>query len=312
MHDLAVIIVNWNSAELLCDCLASIYAAPPRHPFVVVVVDNASQDDSVARVRAEFPQVHLLVNSRNLGFAAANNRALREVPTQVAVLLNPDCRVQSGSLDALVDFLLTHPEAGAVGPRLTFPDGRLQPTGTPHPTLKRFFLEVTGLYRLWTPDLNFDPQRDYGQTTEVEVISGACLAVRREVLQTVGLLDEGYFLFYEDLDWCLRMRQAGWKIYYLPRAQVIHDWGGTRRQAGEQVHLTALSSAYRYFRQHHGPRAAAGVQALLLFRETVHLLLTAGRYAVTQSPEHAQQVHFRGRAWHHAWQLPAKYTRLPR
>ena len=207
MVDLTVVVVSWNVITLLRDCLRSVASDLGCLSSETIVVDNASADDSAAMVRAEFPEVTLIVNTDNFGFARANNQAIRASSGRYVVLLNSDTIVPPGALETLVAFLDAHPEAGVVGPRLLRPDGTAQPYAFGgDPTLG--YLLRRGINRL----IFQRPLHDWTTDTvqQVDWVSGACLMVRREAIDRAGLLDESIFMYFEDNDWCLRIRQAGW------------------------------------------------------------------------------------------------------
>ncbi|MBL8058386.1 MAG: glycosyltransferase family 2 protein, partial [Anaerolineales bacterium] len=231
--DLSVIIVTYNTRDLTRACVRAVMAdaEPSGQAVEVIVVDNASQDDTLTCLAAEFPAARLIANPANLGFARANNRGLEAAGGRYLFLLNSDTELRPGALGALVAFMDDHPEAGACGPQLLNPDGSLQPSGRPLPSVASVALEMTRLYRLWKRDLYRQPGRDYGQPARVGEISGAALLVRRAVLEQVGGLDPAFFAYYEDTDWCQRMGAYGFAGNYVPAAQVVHHWQGTSRAA---------------------------------------------------------------------------------
>lgn len=242
--DLSVVIVNWNARHLLAQCLASVYAYPPEGEFEVFVVDNASSDGSADMVRREFPQVRLIQNTENVGFARANNQAMRTSRGRYVLLLNSDTIVQPGALDSMVCFADQHPEAGVVGGRLLNADESLQPSWAQFPT---FWSELLGR--------NFrkrQPMTDH-LTYEVDWVGGACLLARRKAIEVVGLLDEDFFMYSEETDWCFRMVRNGWKVYYLPSAEVIHFGGGSSQRASDEMLVQLYQSKLRFFHKHYGP-----------------------------------------------------------
>ncbi|RME78892.1 MAG: glycosyltransferase family 2 protein [Chloroflexi bacterium] len=272
--NLSIIIVSWNTVDLLRRCLASVYADLPPAEMEVLVVDNASTDGSPEMVRAEFPQVTLLVNRQNVGFAAANNQAIRQSQGRYVLLLNPDTEVKPGALSTLLHFMDAHPEAGGCGPRLLNPDGSLQTSCYPAPTLAR------ELWRL----LHLDRVRPYGVyrmddwpqnvPREVDVLLGACLLVRREAFQQVGLLSEDYFIYSEEVDLCYRLRQAGWSLVWVPQAQVVHFGGQSTRQVAAEMFLHLYRGKLLYFRKNHGWASAQIYRLILLVTALARLALT--------------------------------------
>ena len=253
---ISIVIVSWNTARFLENCLASILANPPTSPFETWVVDNASTDDSPRMVREKFPQVQLIENRENVGFARANNQAIQRCAGKYVLLLNPDTLVESGALQALVDFLDKRPEAGAAGARILNPNRSLQISSHPCPTLSR------ELWRLFHLD-RLSPYAEYPLTKwkterarEVDVLMGACLLLRKEVLDQVGFLDEDYFMYSEEVDLCYRIQRAGWRLYWVPQAEIVHFGGQSTQQVPTEMFLNLYQSKIKYFRKHYGWLAA--------------------------------------------------------
>lgn len=275
--DLAVVIVSWNVRDLLRRCLASVEASARmgRLAATVVVVDNASSDGSAEMVQAEFPAVHLILSERNLGFTAGNNLALRALFTRpeddqprYILFLNPDAEVVGDALGTMTRYLDAHPAVGVVGPQLRYPDGTVQPSRRRFPTLATAFVESTPLQRWW-PRCGLlrryyvaDQPDDAEQ--EVDWVVGACMMVRREALAQVGGFDEGFFMYSEELDWCRRAKAAGWRVVYLPTAQVMHHEGKSSEQVIPARHIHFQASKVRYVRKYHGPLAAETLRLFLL------------------------------------------------
>jgi hypothetical protein len=224
------------------------------HTFVV---DNASTDGSAEMVRERFPWVQLIGNTENVGFARANNQALVLSRGDYVVLLNSDAELLPGALEALNSFMDAQPEAGACGPLLLNGDGQsLQPSGHPVLTPWREFWRLTFLDRV-VPRATYPMERwERSQPREVEVIKGACLVLRREVLDQVGLLDERYFMYTEEMDLCYRLAQAGWKLYWVPQARVIHYGEASSRQVAEEMYLQLYRSKVQFQRKFGGERRA--------------------------------------------------------
>ncbi len=216
--DLDVIIVSWNTAGCLRGCLESLWrelCAANIHAQVLVV-DNASEDGSQKMVREDFPEVELIANTSNLGFAKANNQALERSSSPLVLLLNPDTVVLPGGIQSLAAYLDNHPQVGAVGPRVLNPDLSVQPSASPFPSLRReawrlFHLDGLVAYSQY-PQSYFESQ----QPQPADVLLGACILVRRQVLEQVGFFDEQFFVYSEEVDLCKRMRAAGWEIHWLP------------------------------------------------------------------------------------------------
>jgi N-acetylglucosaminyl-diphospho-decaprenol L-rhamnosyltransferase len=267
-HKLSIIIINWNTRDLLAQCLASLAASPAEaaagksgagaaHASIeTFVVDNASTDGSAQMVRERFPWVTLIENEANVGFARANNQALAQAAGAYLLLLNSDTAVHSGALPALVAFLEAHPAAGAVGPRLLNGDGSLQAACHPMLTPAREFWRLTFLNALW-PRATYPMRRWSTQRPRrVEVIKGACLLLRRAALDQVGPLDEGYFMYTEEVDLCYRLAQAGWELWYLPQAVVTHYGEASSKQAAERMYVQLYRSKVQFYRKFGGERRA--------------------------------------------------------
>ena len=254
---LLTLIVNWNTRDLLRDCLHSLQ--PIANPeWDVLVVDNASTDDSVAMVRSEFPTVRLIENALNVGYARANNQGLRTSTAPYALLLNSDTRATPEAIHKLVAFMEAHPDAGAVSPRLVRPDGTAQPFAFGgDPTLA--YLLRRGALRLLTRRYVHDWAAAHTQS--VDWVSGACLLARRAAFEKVGLLDEDFFMYFEDNDWCLRLRRAGWKNYYHPAEAIVH-LGGQSLARNPQAQSSYEASLRCFYRKHYGPLAGLVLRVL--------------------------------------------------
>ncbi len=232
--DLSVVLLSYNTKDLTEQALRTVVDASAGLEVEIFVVDNASHDGSADMVAEKFPQVKLLRNDQNVGFAAGNNVALRQVVGRHVLLLNTDTIVRQDTLRTLVEFLDLHPDVGAVGCKILNPDGSLQydcKRGFPTPMAAVY--KLTGLSRLFPKSRRFARYDmtyvDENETAEVDALSGSCTMVRKETMDQVGLLDEDYFMYGEDLDWYFRIHKAGWKIYYLPTTEIIHFRGESGR-----------------------------------------------------------------------------------
>ena len=265
MLDLAIVIVNYNTHDLLRDCLASVYRSEGDFTYQVWVVDNASTDGSAEMVRTEFPQAKLIVNEANVGFAAANNQALREMgfgeapaphpPPRFALLLNPDTVLPPTALEGMLDFMEAHPEAGAAGPKLVRADGSLDlACRRSFPTPEVSFYRLIGLSKLFPKSRRFGRYNltylDPDEVTEVDSVVGAFMLVRGEAIQQVGLLDESFFMYGEDLDWAYRIKQAGWKIYYNPQVTVLH-YKRAASSKSRRARYEFYRAMYVFYRKHY-------------------------------------------------------------
>jgi GT2 family glycosyltransferase len=257
MNTLSVIIVNWNAGRALDDCLESLFASKPVGALEVLLVDNASTDGSQARAARDYPGIKILQNAENRGFAPGANQGLESAVGELILLLNPDAVLQPSTISLLVDFMNEHSEAAVVGPRLLNPDGTVQGSARRDPS------PWTGLFGRDAPVTRLFPNNPVSRRElpnlchagdaplEVDWISGACLLVRRAAYEQVGGLDERFFLFWEDADWCRRFRKAGWKVYYLPTAVGTHRVGVSRAQRPMRSAIDFHRSAYHYYRKHH-------------------------------------------------------------
>ncbi len=260
MFDLSIVIASWNTGHLLRDCLMSLTTATDCLVAEIIVVDNASSDGSPDMVRREFSGVRLIANDANAGFARANNQGIAASAGRHVLLLNSDTRVPPDSLRQIVSFMDQHPEAGACSPRLVTPDGQPQAFAFGgDPTL--LYLLRRGVASL----LLRKPLHDWStsETRQVDWVSGACLMARREAIEQIGMLDEDIFMYFEDNDWCLRIRKGGWKIYYCPEVSITHIGGQSVRQspAARQVYYQSLMYFYG---KHFGPLAQYGLKLCLL------------------------------------------------
>jgi N-acetylglucosaminyl-diphospho-decaprenol L-rhamnosyltransferase len=251
--DLSVVVVTWNSAALLPACLESLLADAERAGLSteVVVVDNASGDDTRAVAR-DFPQVQLVELEENRGFAVATNIGLRRARGRAALLLNPDTELRPGALAALWRALWAMPHVGLVGPLLLNPDGSPQSAGYRFPGLAQQLLDFFPLHpRLAGSRLNGRFDVGDGLTPfAVDHPLGACMLVRRAALEEVGLLDEGYFMYSEEIDWCRRFKAAGWTVLITPAAHIVHHGGQSTRQAAPAMFIELHRSRARYFARH--------------------------------------------------------------
>jgi len=272
MVTLSVIIINHNTAHLLRDCLDSLYETTKGMELEVWVVDNGSQDNSTHYVRQNFPQVKLIENWLNQGFAAGCNAALRRITTPYVLILNSDIILKEGTVALLLEFLEQRPEVGLVSGQLFYPDGSKQNSIANYPTLLSELTNRSLLRILW-PHRYPSKYRHYEAPLEVESVIGACMMIRLQALQEVGLFDEDYFFFLEETDLCYRLRKAGWKIYHLPAAQLIHLQGQTARRRPYQARIEYYRSRYLFFRKNYGPLSWFLLLLGTAFRLTLNVLL---------------------------------------
>ena len=276
---LSIAIVNWNTREMLRDALRSIYEAPPPFAFEVVVVDNASHDGSAAMVVSEFPQVLLVANTANTGYAEGNNQAIAKLSGAFVLLLNPDVILPVGGLETAVRFMESHKDAGALGVRQVYPDGTLQRSVRGFPTPLAMVWELLGLSRLFPNSATFGAYRmtyfTYDRVAEVDQPMGTFLLMRREVIDKIGALDEAFPIFFNEVDWCLRCKRAGWKIFYTPDVQVIHYGGASTVQVGAAMAWESRRGLLKFYTKHYSAPMYLPIRALIALASYPHAWLTA-------------------------------------
>lgn len=269
--DVSVVVVNWNTANMLQRCLVSLEAERGTAGLEVIVVDNGSTDGSQDMVLKTFPKVQLIANRENRGFSIANNQAVGVSTGRYVFLLNSDTEVGLGSMRPLIDYGDANPSAGIIGPQLLNFDGTLQPSGREFPTPLSTVATLFGVNRLIGRP-RYGTRRDYSIPAVVDEVSGAAMLVRREAMERVGGLDESFAWGYEDVDLCRRVRKAGWRVYYFPDAKVKHEWGGSRRLAPSSTVLSAIAGRRHYFAKHHG---SASGQLVMAATFASHLIRSA-------------------------------------
>jgi N-acetylglucosaminyl-diphospho-decaprenol L-rhamnosyltransferase len=260
-HDLSIVIVSWNVRELLRQCLVSIVESLStgrggRLSTQLIVVDNASGDGSAKMVATEFPQVELVANERNLGFTQANNQGIAISDGRYVLLLNPDTETVGDALAEMVAHMENDSQVGALGPKLLNGDGRVQSSRRRFPGFGTAFLEGTFLQQ-WFPnspvlERYYVLDRAGDEIQEVDWVVGACLLMRRTALDQVGPLDEMFFMYSEEMDWCYRVKERGWKVVYLPTAEVIHHEGKSSEQVLPVKHVQFQRSKVLFFKKHFG------------------------------------------------------------
>ena len=261
---LSIVIVNFNARDHLLECLQSLARNPPAMPHRIVVVDNASTDGSAAAVRDRWPSIHVVSLPSNVGFAAGNNAGIHAAPADLMLLLNNDTIVPAGSLDALVGRLTAHPDAAAAGPRLVDADGRVEvsfgPMISPFGELRQRLM--TRLHRLGAPGVAAWVERRTRREQFVDWVSGACLLVRRADGDAAGWLDERYFLYTEDVDFCAALRARGRRVLFAPAAEIVHLRGRSRATAPDAMNAAYRRSHVAFYEKHH-PRWAPILKAYL-------------------------------------------------
>ncbi len=263
----SALIVSFNVKPLLLKCLEAFYGHSDV-PVEAVVVDNASTDGSPAAVASEFPKAVVLAQPRNLGFGRANNVGLERCQGRFVLLLNPDVTVNPQAVGRMADLLITRPDAAAVGPRLLFPDGRLDPDARrAFPVPSTLFYRTVGLSRLFPRSQVFG-RHNMGHVPETEVHemdsgTAACMMVRMTALDRVGFFDPRYFMYGEDLDLCYRLKLGGWKVFYQPSASAIHHKGAATRQAESKMLYERHRAMWAYHSKHHANEISAFANGLV-------------------------------------------------
>jgi N-acetylglucosaminyl-diphospho-decaprenol L-rhamnosyltransferase len=282
--DVSIVIVNWNTSDLLTQCLQSVYATADGLTVEVVVVDNGSSDGSVDMVNARFRQVQVIANADNVGFIRANNQAFPLCRGRYILLLNSDARLLPASLSEAVRFMDTHPGAGLVGARLLNPDGTFQASYTPFPTLWRELLILTGLGRLLIRPTfpSSGPEIEKGAQRISGYVEGAFMLVQRDALGRVGMLDEQAFMYSEDVDWCYRFQKAGYELWYLPHTPVVHHRGQSSRKRPSETEVELYRSRVCFFGRHYGAGAALALKALIYLLTAVKTPIYHGLRIVTR------------------------------
>ncbi|TAK35860.1 MAG: glycosyltransferase family 2 protein [Chloroflexota bacterium] len=292
---LSVIIVSWNTRELLKNCLLALQQSPAAHGAQVMVVDNGSSDGTVAMVRGDFPLVEIITSNRNLGFAAANNLAVPLARGRYVLFLNPDTEVTNGAIEAMLRLMENLPDVGVVGTTLLNSDGSLQPSC--HPYYSFFYsLQHNRLVDRITDRWRISDVQRVNQAADVEWMFGACLLVRRAVLEQVGGFDPDFFVYGEEMDLQFRIRQAGWRIVYAPSSGVLHHGGQSAQQSPLAASLHDYRGRWLFIRKHYSALSAGVYLAKTIAGLVVWLGYWSARVAVGAGHEARQQ-------WRDYWQL---------
>jgi GT2 family glycosyltransferase len=279
MIDLAIIIVNWNTRDLLRKCLTSLYHYTTDISYDAFVVDNASSDGSPEMVAQEFPSVRLIRNSENVGFSKANNQAIRLTSSRYVLLLNSDTELTSNVLKEMVVFMDTHPTVGVAGTKLLNPDGTYQYSCDCFPRTPLILLRDK-IMDLCCPGNTMTRQGkmaqwDYNTNFAVDYLIGAVLVIRRQTLDHIGLLDEQFFMYAEDIDWCYRAASAGWETYYLGEMSISHYNRGSSEktpEASSQLRKLRTESLLKFYQKHHGVFSVVMVKLLILLKSRIQEL----------------------------------------
>lgn len=294
---ISTIVVNWNTRQLLSECLDSIASTCSTEEMEVWVVDNASTDGSAAMVEQSFPQVNLISSKENLGFGRANNLALPHTSGEYLLLLNPDTVVKPEAVSVLLRYLQEHSRVGAVGPRIFSTDGIVQRSVHPTPTLLREVWRLFHLDRIF-PFSQY-PARCFRVTSSrpVDVIMGSCMLIRRAVVDRVGLFDEQFFVYSEEVDLCERIRRAGWEIHYVPDSNIVHHGAQSTNQVADAMFVELYRNKVRFFRKYYG-EARTCLYKILLWLVCLSRILPAMLACLSPHPRRAI-IHSRGCRYRH-------------
>ncbi len=270
---LTVSIVTWNAKEEVERCLFSLEAFPAKQPMEIIVVDNASTDGTKGLIQSRFPSVILIQNDVNRGYGAAHNQAFQRSKGRYFLALNNDIVATEGALEGMIDYMEKHPEVGLLGGSLRNPDGSFQPSANRRfPNLSDLFLDEVlffskiryALYRKRWAARWLEGRGSGNDGKEVSWVGGACMLIRQNAAQTVGLFDERFFFYREDCDLCLRLKKAGWKVAYRPDAVFVHGWGASSRKNSETVSMESRKSLLYYYAKHYGPSGFRMAKGTLL------------------------------------------------
>jgi GT2 family glycosyltransferase len=280
--DLSIVIISWNCKDFLIGCLKSIFNKDSSFSYEVIVVDNASEDNSIQVVQTDFPSVRVIRNDENLGFASANNIGITASMGRYVCLINADVIVMNDCLEILYSFMEENRSAGVAGPKLFYPDMTLQCTCRKFPSLWNNFCSAAGLNKVFEKWSFFSSEQmfyfKHDELSQVDAIAGCFMIIRREAIDQVGLLDERFFFYAEDIDWCKRFWTGGWQIYFVPSANAIHYGGGSSSNSPTRFIIEQQRAIIQYWKKH---RSFLSVFLLImilffqsLFRITYNIMIS--------------------------------------
>lgn len=277
--DLSIIILNYNTRQLTLDCLQSVYASTTSFSYEVIVIDNNSKDDSVQHIQQQYPMVTLIANDDNVGFSRANNQGIRIAQGRYILLLNSDTIVEPDTLDIMIRFMDEQPKVGASGCKVVLPDGSLDKAcrrGFPTPSASFYY--AFGFSKLFPNNPRFnqyqlgfmDPDGSY----PIDCLVGAFMLVRREAIDQVGMLDEEFFMYGEDIDWCYRIKEAGWKNYYYAETKITHYKGASSRRKPFKIIYEFHRAMYLFHRKHYRKKYSFITNGFVYIGITVKLMMS--------------------------------------
>ncbi|AIQ71274.1 glycosyltransferase family 2 protein [Paenibacillus graminis] len=283
--DVSIIVLNYNTCRLTMDCLRSVYDSESNFVYEIILIDNNSRDDSVERISREFPGVMLIANSENVGYARANNQGMEVASGRYVLLLNSDTVVRKDTLQIMISFMDSRPDLGASGCKVILPDGSLDKAckrGFPTPSASFYY--AFGFSKLFPDRPRFngyqlgylDPDQDY----PVDCLVGAFMLLRRETIDQVGGLDEDFFMYGEDLDWCFRIKEAGWGIYYYPQTSIVHLKGGSARRRPFKIVYEFHRAMILFHRKHYSKRYNSMINGAVYTGVGVKFVLSLVRNAL--------------------------------
>ncbi len=272
---LSILIVNWNTRDLVIKCVNSILKYPPDFDYEIIIVDNYSRDgstDALVNLFGPNKRIHVISSLKNLGFAKGNNLAYQNSTGEYILLLNPDTEVREGALQNLVEYMENHPGVAVVGPKLVNPDGSVQRSVRRFPGIFSSVIVFAGLHRFWRPDKYLMDDFSYEETADVDQVMGAALLTSRKIISEFGFLDENFWLWYEEVDFCKRVKEAGYQVKYYPRAVIMHQGGQAFSQMEVFDRKRAVARSLIYYFQKNG-----NFLEVLLIRIILPLVLFAAK-----------------------------------
>jgi len=276
-HRLSIVVVTWNNAGIIRQCLKSLQSISDYPDAEIILVDNASSDGTADIVEREFPAINLVRSRTNLGFAGGNNIGIRKSNGKYVSLINSDVVATQGSLDTLLQYMEEHPDIGVLGPKMIMPDGTVGASCMCFPTVANWFWRALALDVVFKHSRRFGAYLmtyfQYDRPSDVDVLTGWFWMIRREAMEQVGLLDERFFMYGEDIDWCRRFRDAGWRVVFFPRATAIHCCAASSSRAPVRFHIEMMRANLQYCRRHHNSLALAAFWLTSVLHEAVR---TAG------------------------------------
>jgi len=290
--DASVIVVSWNTRDLLLDCIRSVMERSGSLELEIIVVDNGSVDGSPEAVRDAFPRVKLIRNATNLGFARANNAGMSASAGKYLCLINSDVIVTANCIRAMYDYMESRPQVGMLGPQIVGRDGEVQRSCMGFPNIWNSLCRALALDSIFPGTKAFGSQLltywPHDTTREVDVVNGCFWMIRREALETVGPLDEDFFIYAEDIDWCRRFRANGWKVVFFAGAQAVHLGGASSARMPVRFYLEMHRANLRYWQKHHGRRAQHLYRFTLMLHDAVRLAAYA--LALARGTEGAKAI----------------------